>query len=1020
MSAIHIASFAGLSLVVSLVAAGCSTGEQGNTSSSTSTSSTSGTGGTAGGDTGGGGSTSTSGTGGDGGTAGQGGSGGAPECTEATECNDNIDCTVDTCNEGVCENATDNSVCDNTLYCDGIESCDPPNGDANTGCVAGTDPCDDTITCTTDSCDEDNDVCTNETTNSLCDDTLFCTGTEICDPPNGDVTTGCVVGTDPCIDAFSCTVDSCDDNNDSCTNVATNSICDDTLFCTGSETCDPQNGDPNTGCVAGTDPCVDAYSCTVDTCDDNNDSCTNVATNSICDDTLFCTGSETCDPQNGDPNTGCVAGSDPCIDAYSCTVDSCDDNNDSCTNAATNSLCDNTLYCDGTETCDPQNGDPNTGCAAGTTVVCDDSLTCTTDFCDENGDTCQSVPINANCDNGLFCDGVESCDPQNGAQVTGCLPGTTVNCDDGFSCTGDSCDETNDVCAYQLNHGTCDNTVFCDGAEICDPQNGVAVTGCLAGNAVICDDGLGCTSDVCDNQQQDCVVTPNDQACDDTLYCNGLEYCDVNAQSPGTGCAAGTTVVCTPDSVACTDEICNNNTQICDIVPNNGFCQSGEFCHSLIGCTNLTACTTDPECDDGDYCNGAETCDLNLNVCQVGTAIDCNDTVGCTIDSCDETNDVCLNVESNGACDDGFVCNGVETCDVGNGDPVTGCLMGTAIVCDDGFGCTVDQCEEPNGTCNFIPQNGLCADSVFCNGVETCDPTDPNADPTSGCLGGSAPNCADTVFCTVDSCDANLDNCIHMPDNSLCTGTDTCDPILDCGDYCIITTCLGKTYECGDCIDNDGDLGVDTISDLECFGPCDNNEDGFKGEIPGQDNAPCKHDCYFDGDSGAGNDDCFWTHSCDPLSVAPDYPPAGSKCEYDPNSNIVGTSMTCAQALVTQSLTCLDVCGPLQPNGCDCFGCCEIPNVSHNVFLGSEDSNGNGSCTTADLANPLLCKPCTIVTGCFNPCGNCEICIGKPTLPPECLCQECPPGADLCGPPCGGTCAFGYFCNNGCCVMNPG
>src|SRR5213075_1031598 len=151
-----------------------------------------------------------------------------------------------------------------------------------------------------------------------------------------------------------------------------------------------------------------------------------------------------------------------------------------------------------------------------------------------------------------------------------------------------------------------------------------------------------------------------------------------------------------------------------------------------------------------------------------------------------------------------------------------------------------------------------------------------------------------------------------------------------CGNFCKITTCQGKLYQCGDCIDNDNDCvtdptninsGIDTGSDLDCFGPCSNNESGLAGEIPGQNNAPCKSDCYFDQDTGAGNDDCYWSHTCDPFSIAPGYPPEGDdKCDYNPNVSIPGSHQSCSQALASQSAGCTDYCGPLVPNGCDCFG----------------------------------------------------------------------------------------------------
>lgn len=90
--------------------------------------------------------------------------------------------------------------------------------------------------------------------------------------------------------------------------------------------------------------------------------------------------------------------------------------------------CQDGLFCNGAEVC-------NAGtCEAGTPPSVDDGVACTIDSCDEAGDTIVNTPDNTPCDNGLFCDGAEICDP-----VLDCQPATTP-------CTGQSCDEAGDVC----------------------------------------------------------------------------------------------------------------------------------------------------------------------------------------------------------------------------------------------------------------------------------------------------------------------------------------------------------------------------------------------------------------------------------------------------------------------------------------------------------------------------------------------------------------------------------------------
>src|SRR6266542_1466678 len=48
-------------------------------------------------------------------------------CLESDQCNDGVDCTFDACNLTVhrCQFTPDDSRCQNAMYCDGVERCDP-------------------------------------------------------------------------------------------------------------------------------------------------------------------------------------------------------------------------------------------------------------------------------------------------------------------------------------------------------------------------------------------------------------------------------------------------------------------------------------------------------------------------------------------------------------------------------------------------------------------------------------------------------------------------------------------------------------------------------------------------------------------------------------------------------------------------------------------------------------------------------------------------------------------------------
>ncbi|HET9932853.1 MAG TPA: hypothetical protein VFQ35_19250 [Polyangiaceae bacterium] len=230
---------------------------------------------------------------------------------------------------------------------------------------------------------------------------------------------------------------------------------------------------------------------------------------------------------------------------------------------------------------------------------------------------------------------------------------------------------------------------------------------------------------------------------------------------------------------------------------------------------------------------------------------------------------------------------------------------------------------------------------------------------------------------------------------------------------CKVTRCESNKapYQCGDCMDNDGDGLVDA-EDPECTGPCDNDEKYFSSGLPQQSGGNCRRDCYFDRDAGSGNDRCDWSYTCDKLSIAPAFPPTGeSSCAYQ-------ESASCADLRQTQDAMCLEVCLPITPNGCDCFGCCELPARSNNfVWLGST-RNGSPSCDLAHANDQTACAPCTPVDSCFNHCDDCEVCAGATTVGPGCT-----GSTPLCsfGTPCGprAACPGTTYCISGCCVEVP-
>jgi hypothetical protein len=226
--------------------------------------------------------------------------------------------------------------------------------------------------------------------------------------------------------------------------------------------------------------------------------------------------------------------------------------------------------------------------------------------------------------------------------------------------------------------------------------------------------------------------------------------------------------------------------------------------------------------------------------------------------------------------------------------------------------------------------------------------------------------------------------------------------------------CTPGGPQCSDCIDNDGDGKIDGF-DLECTGNLDNDENSFATGIPGDNKDAVNQDCFFDGNSGAGNDGCN-IHVCCLLGAATVADcPIGAN-QYNP--------MQCPPPIGTGTLSqkCIDNCGKLTPPGCDCFGCCtecvpgSNPLMCFDILINPATSPG---CNDTNLADPNVCKRCTKSTMCGGgDCGGatCVLCPGQDpsTLPSSCTGQTCPIGTTVCGA--GGTCPTSTFCSNGCCI----
>jgi hypothetical protein len=227
--------------------------------------------------------------------------------------------------------------------------------------------------------------------------------------------------------------------------------------------------------------------------------------------------------------------------------------------------------------------------------------------------------------------------------------------------------------------------------------------------------------------------------------------------------------------------------------------------------------------------------------------------------------------------------------------------------------------------------------------------------------------------------------------------------------------CSMTGTQCNNCIDDDQDGLVDGF-DPECTGQADNLEGSFATGING-DNIDAKtQDCFFDGNSGGGDDKCAIATCC-LLDLSK--PPYNGVCPKALGGDNFDPKKDCGNL----TPECINKCAPVTPPGCDCFGCCTIcvgdtcRDVLTNPAVAPE-------CSQETLNDQAKCPACVKSTTCGGAeCNSveCILCPGQTQddLPMECTNGNvCPVGSDPCTTD--GDCSLGSYCSVGCCIAQIG
>ncbi|NUN15086.1 MAG: hypothetical protein HUU55_15760, partial [Myxococcales bacterium] len=221
-------------------------------------------------------------------------------------CNDNNQCTTDTCTAAAgCVFTNNTNTCNDNNACTSGDKC------ANGLCSGTTITCNDSNICTNDTCTPSAGCVFTNNTNP-CNDNNACSSGDVC--VNGTCKGNEIV----CNDGNPCTNDSCNTST-GCVTTNNTANCNDNNLCTTGDKC------ANGQCSGTAVVCNDNNPCTNDSCSTSSGSCVfSPNSSATCSDGNLCTTSDKC------TNGQCVGTPVVCNDLDPCTVDSCSPNTGGC------------------------------------------------------------------------------------------------------------------------------------------------------------------------------------------------------------------------------------------------------------------------------------------------------------------------------------------------------------------------------------------------------------------------------------------------------------------------------------------------------------------------------------------------------------------------------------------------------------------------------------------------------------------------------------------------------------------